>query len=973
MQYAPTQVFRLAVVVTVASLWGMSTVFAAAPEPKGLAAITAFDRLPYLRLDTQAGHMSSFDRTGGKEDKLNYLNCPNFLAKPPSSLSEENVLCDLEGPGVIYRLWYTGYDGGSPPGLNIYIDNNPTPRFSTGALGTDLWRMWFTPVAPFLAPLMRYQAEGNPIAYARGADVSFYPIPFAQRIKITSNNYLKSGVVTPRLKFYNIDYHIFTPDTSVTSWTGSENRAAADAAWDPAKMSLDPKNAAGNTVVSGNVTLGAGAVSTLLDIAGPKTIQAIRMNFGGSVPTEAQLNALTLRIYWNGEDAPSVEAPLGLFFAIGRYGVGIAPRSLMLGLDAGNTLYCYFPMPFETHAKVELFNAGASSVGPVAFEVAHKPFTDSFANVGYFKTQYNISEPSTPGRDMPVLHTEGSGHLVGVVQSVTGTVNNPDPNSDANRIHFEGDERIYLDGSRTPALQGTGAEDFFCDGYYFAWGLKTLPTWGYTQRIPGPPDKSSMYRILLQEAIPFQRGFRMGIEHGHTNDTQCNAYILAMYYHAPARLFLTDKLDVGKTASEAAHAYAVSAQTASGSLTSVFEGDDDDVSVSDDGRTFTGQSQFTVKLAPGNQGMVIRRLFDQSVVQRADVYIDDVRLGAFYTAATNSSRKWREESMMAPASFTAGKSQVTVRIVPASGSPAWNEYAYWIFSVGATNFAAPAITTNGGADFSTSNASLVLSGTCHVATADLKVNGISIGHQAGETTWQTVVDLEIGDNPISVTAISDLGDESAPVTMAIQRFVIVDQDGDGLTDDEEAAIGTNPLDPDTDDDGLQDGVETNTGVWVSASNTGTNPLDPDTDDDGLQDGVETNTGVWVSASNTGTNPLNPDTDSDGLQDGVETNTGVWVSAANTGTNPLDPDTDGGGVPDGVEVDRGMNPNDKADDNPADIDGDFRVDAMDVQLVINGALRLSVPYDTDIDGDGRTDAMDVQLVINAALGIPLPIL
>ncbi len=111
---------------------------------------------------------------------------------------------------------------------------------------------------------------------------------------------------------------------------------------------------------------------------------------------------------------------------------------------------------------------------------------------------------------------------------------------------------------------------------------------------------------------------------------------------------------------------------------------------------------------------------------------------------------------------------------------------------------------------------------------------------------------------------------------------------------------------DTDGDGLADGVETNTGTFVDATNTGTDPNDPDTDDDGLADGVETNTGTFVSASDTGTDPHVADTDSDGLSDGAETGTGTFVDATNTGTNPHLADTDGDTISDGVET--GLDPN-----------------------------------------------------------------
>ena len=108
-------------------------------------------------------------------------------------------------------------------------------------------------------------------------------------------------------------------------------------------------------------------------------------------------------------------------------------------------------------------------------------------------------------------------------------------------------------------------------------------------------------------------------------------------------------------------------------------------------------------------------------------------------------------------------------------------------------------------------------------------------------------------------------------------------------------VATDPTKADTDGDGLNDGVETNTGLFVSATNTGTNPTVADTDGDGLSDKVETNTGIFVSAVNTGTNPTVADTDGDGLSDGAE---------VDAGTDPLEfdvLDTDGDGISDDDEL------------------------------------------------------------------------
>lgn len=125
----------------------------------------------------------------------------------------------------------------------------------------------------------------------------------------------------------------------------------------------------------------------------------------------------------------------------------------------------------------------------------------------------------------------------------------------------------------------------------------------------------------------------------------------------------------------------------------------------------------------------------------------------------------------------------------------------------------------------------------------------------------------------------------------------IDYEPDGLTTWQEYVLGTNPNDPDTDDDNLNDGPET-LGV---GSRPPTNPLLADTDGDGLNDLAESNSGVWGGAANPGTNPTNSDTDEDGLADNVETNTATYVSTSNTGTSPLNPNSDGDNASDWYEV------------------------------------------------------------------------
>jgi hypothetical protein len=130
---------------------------------------------------------------------------------------------------------------------------------------------------------------------------------------------------------------------------------------------------------------------------------------------------------------------------------------------------------------------------------------------------------------------------------------------------------------------------------------------------------------------------------------------------------------------------------------------------------------------------------------------------------------------------------------------------------------------------------------------------------------------ELADMGFVVVSSNSVKDYDFRLTV---QEVQVDSDGDGLLDDDEDTVyGTDPLDLDTDDDGLNDGDEVA---------LGTDPLDADSDDDGLPDGAEVELG---------TDPLDPDTDDDGLFDGTE---------VGLGTDPLDADSDNDGIPDGSD-------------------------------------------------------------------------
>ena len=203
--------------------------------------------------------------------------------------------------------------------------------------------------------------------------------------------------------------------------------------------------------------------------------------------------------------------------------------------------------------------------------------------------------------------------------------------------------------------------------------------------------------------------------------------------------------------------------------------------------------------------------------------------------------------------------------------------------------------------------------------------------------------------------------------------VVPDTDGDGLTDGEEAALGTLMDRIDTDSDDLSDGDEVN--VY------GTNPLDPDSDHDKYADGKEVIYGTDPLANDAdgdgmgdiaelecGTSPQLYDTDADGVSDWDECYT--FGPGHTRIFNPLNPDTDGDGLLDGEE--EYIYYTDV--DNP-DTDGDGLTDSDEVYLYGSSPLSIATdddwlndteevliyhtdPSDPDTDGDGLLDGSEV---------------
>ncbi len=273
-----------------------------------------------------------------------------------------------------------------------------------------------------------------------------------------------------------------------------------------------------------------GETLTLLEEVGPGIITHVWITIAS--PERYHLKRLVLRIYWDDEPTPSVEAPMGDFFGLGL-GDYFLYESIPLAVGSDKALNSFFPMPFQKKAKIVVTNEGHQRLNAFYFNIDYRSYQKPLpADTLYFHAQYRQAAPcrAIKGTGLNLsgegnyvwMETTGRGHFVGVTMSVL-------ENQDG--WWGEGDDMFFIDGETTPSINGTGSEDYFLgawdfDGRSFSYGLFGAPVKGEERA----GARWSVYRFHLDSPITFKKSLRATIEHGHANDRADNYYSVAYWY-----------------------------------------------------------------------------------------------------------------------------------------------------------------------------------------------------------------------------------------------------------------------------------------------------------------------------------------------------------------------------------------------------------------------------------------------------------
>ncbi|MBI2696578.1 glycoside hydrolase family 172 protein [Mycobacterium nebraskense] len=652
---------------------GVTSAAAAFAEPIGNGAgerlvgwdtYRRLDRLPYLRTDTQALQLSSFDRSGGDFDLStgNHNGTGGCLAFGGAGC----VVAEDRGAGEVDSIWFTR-DGGKVTrigNIRVELDGRtvleaPLQSVVDGGLG-----------APFEWPLVANAAQSPGGVYIK------VPMPYRQSMRIS---------IAANLEYYHVDYRQFSTAEGVTTFSPSDPALDVLATL-RAAGTADPKPAAPAAAHDNRIVeLPAGAGVTIAESTGPGSISALHLQL--PEPTDQLLSGLRLQMEFDGRTM--VDSPLGEFFGAGLGASSV--RSLMFAAipEPGGplSLFAWWPMPFAHEARVTLVNTTDNLVPGIDSDVTTAPDAQWAAalaggRAGYF-TARSHAAPTIPGQDWLFADEQGHGKFVGVSHTIRGSRIRT-AFSDAAPYFLEGAERVYTDGTGSPQWYGTGTEDLYEGGWYFKDGTR------FIDPLTGQPDQRTatggcadycvaVYRLMLADAIDYHSAIRFGIEHGKRNMVQPDYSSTAFLYTQPDdTLAPGDDVRPADPVSRLLHGY-TDTEATDQLLVSAYEGNEDTRPVIGSVRVTNAAITFHVETDPDNRGILLRRTSDQGDgFQSADVAIDGVPVGKWLQPRGNTFHRWLDDTYLLPQSLTAGKAQLTITLTPAPDSPPWTASRYQI-------------------------------------------------------------------------------------------------------------------------------------------------------------------------------------------------------------------------------------------------------------------------------------------------------
>lgn len=269
---------------------------------------------------------------------------------------------------------------------------------------------------------------------------------------------------------------------------------------------------------SGRLLPGDSAI--VLDVAGPGVVRRIRLILASSDPH--YLRRIALRMYWDGEEDPSVDVPLGDFFG---NGFDHRPYSALPMGASNEGFYSYLALPFLRHARIVIANDTGIAVDLLRLDADMQLGIELAVPVATFHAEWNRNLRIRADQRHSVADIEGAGWFVGTTLSAQGY--------DSTLAFLNGEEHLRIDG-RT--IRQTTTPDYVSDianGEAFAGAFH-----GVVLR-DNERGRIAAYRWHLPDPIPFRSSLRLDLERAPTDREVADFATVAYWYqtepHRPLR------------------------------------------------------------------------------------------------------------------------------------------------------------------------------------------------------------------------------------------------------------------------------------------------------------------------------------------------------------------------------------------------------------------------------------------------------
>lgn len=301
-----------------------------------------------------------------------------------------------------------------------------------------------------------------------------------------------------------------TRSISPENFTGEKGKGGMatpdyNAAYNTANATHAARDLGQGWKVNPYVHIKPGETFTMAEIEGPGAIQHIWMTPTGN------WRFSIIRIYWDDEKEPSVEAPIGHFFGMG-WNEYAHLNSLPVSVNPGSAFNCYWVMPFRKKCKITMTNVNPDDAMVLYYQVDYT-LTEVPEDAAYFHAQYRRTKVNETSDYTIVDGVKGEGQYVGVYMA--WQVNN-------NGWWGEGEIKFFMDGDKKfPTIIGTGTEDYFCGSYNFdrqgKYTTFTTPYVGLVQVLPADKNYVSgqrfgLYRWHIMDPVRFKKDLKVTIQ-----------------------------------------------------------------------------------------------------------------------------------------------------------------------------------------------------------------------------------------------------------------------------------------------------------------------------------------------------------------------------------------------------------------------------------------------------------------------------